>query len=96
LIFLVMLARPDVVLVGTSNSNGAMDFNFAGFLEEYLGHEVANLARSGGGYDGAIMDYLASEAFTLNPPTLLIWEVPGYYSLNTASYYERLLASVGG
>ena len=86
---------PQIVLVGTSNSNGSMDFNFSGFLKEALGRDVANLAVSGGGYDEAIQTYLSSDSFRTNPPKFLIWEYPGYYSLNTSSFYEQLLASFG-
>lgn len=87
---------PSIVLVGTSNSKAAMDYNFAGFLKASLNADVVNLAQSGGGYDGAIRDYLASDAFKNTPPKYLIWEVPGYYSLNTASFYQQVLASLGG
>lgn len=82
---------PQIVLVGTSNSMGVLNFNFAGFLREALSRDVLNLAASGGGYDKAISDYLASDLFHQQPPEFLIWEVPGYYSLNTRSFYEDLI-----
>ena len=85
------IPAPEVVLVGTSNSEGKLDFNFAGYLRQYLNTDVLNMAQSGGGYDGAITDYLNSELFREQPPKILIWEVPGYYSLNTHSFYKNLL-----
>ncbi len=87
---------PEIVLVGTSNSNGAQHYNFAGFLKQALQHDVINLAKSGGGYHEAITEYLASDAFKDNPPKYLVWEVPGYYSLNTRSFYEKLIAAIDG
>ncbi len=85
---------PDIVLVGTSNSRGGMAFNFDGFLKESLSKDVLNLAKSGGGYDEAILEYLASDHFHIDPPRFLIWEVPGYLFLNKSSFYDELLASL--
>lgn len=87
-------STPEIVLVGTSNSKGVMHFNFDGFLKEALSRDVLNLAKSGGGYDEAITTFLASDLFREHPPKILIWEVPGYYSLNTGAFYERLLGSM--
>ena len=83
---------PEVVLVGTSNSNGVKHFNFDGFLRESLGVDVLNVATSGGGYDESLIEYLKSPMFDEQPPKLIIWEVPGYYSLNQTDFYETVLA----
>jgi len=85
------VAEAKVVLVGTSNSNGKQDFNFSGYLMQYSGLDILNLAKSGGGYDGAILDYLNSDDFKQNPPKLLIWEVPGYYKLNSKTFYKKMV-----
>lgn len=85
------VSEPEVVLVGTSNSNGKLDFNFSGYLMQYTELDILNLARSGGGYDGALLKYLKSEDFKINPPRLLIWEVPGYYSLNSKTFYKKVV-----
>ena len=83
--------EPEVVLVGTSNSNGTKHFNFDGFLRQELGVDVLNVATSGGGFDESLISYLGSEAFRQQPPKLIIWEVPGYYSLNQVSFYDSVL-----
>jgi len=84
------VAPADVVLVGTSNSNGSKVFNFDGFLRSSLGVDVMNMATSGGGFDESLLEYLSSIEFRTKPPKILIWEVPGYYSLNRPSFYEEL------
>ncbi|NQD94354.1 alginate O-acetyltransferase, partial [Pseudomonas sp. CrR25] len=57
---------PQIALVGTSHSG--KNYNFGGFLEEHIGAEVLNLAFPGGGLEGAMLEYLGSEAFQQNPP----------------------------
>ncbi len=84
------VAEPEVVLVGTSNSKAKANFNFSGYLMQYSKLDILNLAKSGGGYDGAILDYLKSDDFKNNSPKILIWEVPGYYSLNSKSFYIKM------
>ncbi len=88
-------AEPEVVLVGTSNSNGAKSFNFDGYLREALGVDVLNMATSGGGFDESLLLFLGSKEFSLHPPKVLIWEVPAYYSLKQASFYESLVSALG-
>lgn len=85
-------AAPEVVLVGTSNSNGSKDFNFSGFLRQELRADVLNMATSGGGYDESLLQYLASPEYQAHRPKIIVWEVPGYYSLNLTSFYEELLS----
>jgi alginate O-acetyltransferase complex protein AlgJ len=66
---------PDVVLVGTSYSANP-SWNFAGFLQEYLGEDIVNYAREGAGPFRPMADYLRSEDFRRRPPRMVIWEIP--------------------
>jgi len=64
---------PDITLVGTSfSASGA--YHFSGFVQQALQADVLNTALAGGSYDGAMTQYLPSEAFQQSPPKLLIWE----------------------
>ncbi|WP_165488585.1 MULTISPECIES: alginate O-acetyltransferase [Dyella] len=69
-------SQPDVVLVGTSNSDSLGGYNFAGYLEENLGVDVLNVAITGGSYEGSLLHYLASKEFQQHPPKFIIWETP--------------------
>lgn len=80
---------PQVVLVGTSNSGEA--YNFPGFLQEHLGTEVLNLSLTGGGYDGSLMQYLASEDFHAAPPKILVWEFETHYDLAQEKFYRQVI-----
>ncbi len=64
---------PSVALVGTSYSRTS---NFVPFLEQRLGEPVANLARDGGDFVGAAMDYFAGDTFRNTPPKIIVWEIP--------------------
>ncbi|MEI8399757.1 MAG: cell division protein FtsQ [Alcaligenaceae bacterium] len=64
---------PNVVVIGTSFSRTS---NFVPFLEHALKAKVANLARDGGDFSGAMNAYLSSVAFKNTPPKLVIWEIP--------------------
>ena len=64
---------PNVVVIGTSFSRTS---NFVSFIEKELKAKVANLARSGGDFSGAMNAYLASVAFKKTPPKIVIWEIP--------------------
>jgi alginate O-acetyltransferase complex protein AlgJ len=64
---------PNVVVIGTSFSRTS---NFVPFIEKELKAKVANLARSGGDFSGAMNAYLSSVAFKKTPPKLVIWEIP--------------------
>lgn len=69
-----------LVLTGTSFSDNDVD-NFAGFLSEYTGLEVANHAISGGNQFGSITSYLTSTDYPTDKPRFLIWENPVYNNL---------------
>nr|BFE94451.1 hypothetical protein GCM10020185_49870 [Pseudomonas brassicacearum subsp. brassicacearum] len=58
--------NPQITLVGTSHSG--KNYNFAGFLEEAIGADILNVAFPGGGFEGAMIQYLGSEEFQKNPP----------------------------
>jgi alginate biosynthesis protein AlgX len=90
------IGAADIVLVGTSNSRGKLNFNFSGFLSQYSKLNVENLAMSGGGYGGALKRYLASDEFHEQPPKFLVWEMPSYYSLNDIGFFDEALALIRG
>lgn len=71
------VAPPRVVLAGDSNSlrpEGQPQFNFAGFLQEYLSLEVLNASVNGGGAFTALQSYLGSSDYRENRPAWLVWE----------------------
>ncbi|HEX7111489.1 MAG TPA: alginate biosynthesis protein AlgX [Mizugakiibacter sp.] len=69
-------SQPDVVLVGTSNSDTKGGYNFPGYLEQYLGVDVLDVAITGGSFEGSLLHYLASKEFQQHPPKFMIWETP--------------------
>jgi alginate biosynthesis protein AlgX len=85
---------PPITLVGTSFSKGAVDYNFAGFLKEYLSVDILNEAMAGGNSDGSLMQYLISDAFQEQPPKLLLWELPAYSNLGSDQLYRQINAMV--
>lgn len=85
---------PEVVLVGTGNSNSNHHSNFDGFLRQYLKTDVDNRAINGGDYEQAIKTYLSSPDFKMNPPKFLIWEFPSYYDLDVDNLFNELLSLV--
>lgn len=80
---------PQVVLVGTSNSEST--YNFDGALKQYLSADILNVAATGGGYDGAMLQYLPSEDFQQTPPKILIWEFEPHYNLSQSMFFRRAL-----
>lgn len=89
------LAMPEVVLVGTSNSKGSLQFNFDGFLRQYAKVAVLNQAISGGGFGEALRRYIESDMFRESAPKFLVWEMPSYYHLNDTTYFTELLSALG-
>ena len=69
-------AQPEIALVGTSNSDTKGGYNFAGYLEQYLGADVVDVAISGGSFEGSLLHYLQSREFQQHPPKIVIWEMP--------------------
>jgi alginate biosynthesis protein AlgX len=75
---------PQIILLGTSNSvNKSSEANFDGFLKEYLSADVLNLAVAGAGIDTSLIAYLNSDSYKNNELKIVLWEIPGYYSLDT-------------
>jgi alginate biosynthesis protein AlgX len=83
---------PQVTLVGTSNSDSA--YNFSGFLSQALGVEVLNESVAGGGHEGALLQYLPSEAFQKSPPKILVWELEPYHNLSKTQFYRQAIPLV--
>jgi alginate biosynthesis protein AlgX len=69
-------AQPEVALVGTSNSDAKGGYNFGGYLEQYLGADIVNVAISGGAFEGSLLHYLQSKEFQQHPPKVIVWEMP--------------------
>lgn len=82
-------AVPPVTLIGTSNSED--QYNFSGYLSEYLETDVLNASVRGGGLDGAMLSYLPSEEFRNNPPKIIIWELETYHKLGDLLFYRQAL-----
>lgn len=85
-------ATPEVILVGTSNSGVA--YNFAGYLEQYSGVQVMNMAVTGGGYESAMLQLLASEEFQKNPPKVIVWEFATHYDMSLRDFYRQAVPMV--
>lgn len=85
-------STPQIAIVGTSNSGPA--YNFPGFLQQFSGAEVLNMAVSGGGFDSALLQYMTSEEFHTNPPKILIWEFATHYDLAQDSFYRQAVPLV--
>ncbi|KFX69185.1 hypothetical protein TMS3_0117130 [Pseudomonas taeanensis MS-3] len=84
--------QAQVVLVGSSNSSAS--YNFAGFLEQHLGTPVHNASLHGSSHEGALLQYLLSEAFQKQPPKLLIWELGDAASLGRRNLYRQVVPAV--
>lgn len=84
--------NPQITLVGTSHSG--KNYNFSGFLEQYIGADVLNVAFPGGGLEGSMIQYLGSEDFQNNPPKILIWEFSPLYRLDQETIWRQMLALV--
>jgi alginate biosynthesis protein AlgX len=55
---------------------------------------VLNAAFPGGGLEGAMLEYLASDAFQNDPPKVLIWEFSPLYDLASDKIHRQLMASL--
>ncbi|MZR61275.1 alginate biosynthesis protein AlgX [Alcanivorax sp. DP30] len=94
------VAAPAIALVGTSNSDIRDDryknYNFHGFLQQYLSRDVVNFAMTGGGATGSLQDILLSEAFQDGQFRYLIWELPVSYPLADQETWRQLLPAASG
>ncbi len=82
--------NPQITLVGTSHSG--KNYNFAGFLQQYISADVLNVAFPGGGLEGAMIQYLGSDEFKNNPPKILVWEFSPLYRLDQDTIWRQMLA----
>ncbi len=87
-------ALPQVTLVGTSHSG--TNYNFAGFLSEYIGAEILNVAFPGSGLEGSMIEYLGSDEFQQSPPKILVWEFSPLYDLASERFYRQAMALLYG
>ncbi len=85
---------PSIALVGTSFSANEVNYNFDGYLREYLGVDVLNEALAGGGGYDTMIRYLLSDEFRTRPPKLLLWEVPSYHDLRKEMFYRQAHALI--
>lgn len=67
---------PQIVLIGTSNSDSKGGYNFNGYLEQALGADILDTALSGGSFDGSLLHYLPSALYQQHPPKIIVWEMP--------------------
>jgi len=81
-----------LALVGTSHSG--KNYNFSGFLEQYIGADVLNVAFPGGGLEGSMIQYLGSDEFQNKPPKILIWEFSPLYRLDQETIWRQMLALI--
>jgi len=89
--------KADLILIGTSNSvQNAANANFDGYLREYIGADVENLAISGGGIDSALFKWLTSHEFKAHKPKAMIWEIPVYQDLDSGPFYRQAIPTVYG
>lgn len=94
-------ADPEVVLVGTSNSAAREDetrqYNFDGYLKQFLSVDILNFALPGAGQDGALLEYLLSDNYSPEKaPKLVIWELPVNYNLDSPYMYRQLIPAING
>ncbi len=92
-------APPEVVLVGTSNSAirdaEVKEYNFDGFLKDYLSLDILNFALPGSGEYGSLLQYLYSDSYSPDSaPKLLLWELPANYQLSDELMYRQLIPAI--
>ncbi len=88
-------AEPEIVLIGTSFSEQGKSFaNFAGHLRVALSADINNQSLGGGGISKSISDFLGANTFKKTPPKILIWEIPGFYTLNRADFVNEMTALI--
>jgi alginate O-acetyltransferase complex protein AlgJ len=86
---------PATVLIGTSFSAEVEKHAFPDNLQMALQSPVANVSIPGGGIATSAGEYFTGDAYSENPPKLIVWEVPEYI-YRTASDKVRNLSNTLG
>jgi alginate O-acetyltransferase complex protein AlgJ len=75
-----LFGNPDLplTLVGTSYSANPL-WNFDGFLKEFLGTDILNVADEGLGPFETMHNYMNGQTYQEMKPKLVIWEIPERY-----------------
>ena len=93
-------SEPQVALIGTSNSDTRDDryknYNFHGFLQQYLSRDVVNFAMTGGGAMGALQEFLYSPAYQEGQFRYLVWELPVNFDLEEPEVWREVLPAASG
>ncbi len=85
-----------MIVLGSSYSAGEK-FNFAGFLSEFSGMEVANFAISGGQLFNAIISYTSLPEAERLHPRVVLWEALSHYDFNEGgSKFRQLIPAIYG
>jgi alginate O-acetyltransferase complex protein AlgJ len=88
-------AAPATVLIGTSFSAEVNKHAFPDNLQVALQSPVANVSIPGGGIATSAGEYFTSDAFSENPPKLIVWEVPEYIYRTATDKVRNLSQTLG-
>ena len=90
--------KPEVVLLGTSNSTEPEPSyaNFVGFLREALGVDVNNDSIMGGSMRGAIGNYVLNGDYDKYKPKLIVWELSAHYGFEQRAFFREIIPAVYG
>ncbi len=86
---------PATVLIGTSFSAEVNKHAFPDNLALALQSPVANVSIPGGGIATSAGAYFTSDAFSENPPKLIVWEVPEYIYRTATDKVRHLSQTLG-
>jgi hypothetical protein len=87
------LEKPEMILVGTSNSSGKL--NLDGYLRPFSKVDILNMVETFDGYGGSLQSYLSSQYFKKYLANFIIWKIFGYYNLSNDNYFNELLKLLG-
>jgi alginate O-acetyltransferase complex protein AlgJ len=88
-------SAPATVLIGTSFSAEVNKHAFPDNLAVALQSPVANVSIPGGGIATSAGAYFTSDAFSENPPKLIVWEVPEYIYRTSTDKVRSLSQTLG-
>lgn len=81
-----------ITLIGTSFTNVPA---YQDAIYEFLGGaNIWNAAINAGGMDDSLLAYLASPIFRQTLPRVLVWEIPGYFSLGSNEMTVTLRSAI--